>query len=174
MQSNSQINPTNLAQVSTITFQPLAQQAKLESIVSTLIFWLPVAIATLAVLYFYLKLALTIWLLCCGAVTVVLLLLLYFAIKDVAMTGFALREQDFVLKRGVIWRKLTVVPFNRIQHIELQRGPIERKLELATLKLYTAGGSGSDLDISGLNAQQAKQLKQHILSFISSEQQNEQ
>lgn len=174
MLSNNQVFPSNLAQINTIKFQTLAKQAKLDNILSSLSFWLPVSVAGIFFLYFYLKVSLAILFLSCAGITLFLLFILYLASKQVAMTGFAVREQDFVLKQGVIWRKLTVVPFARIQHIELHRGPIERKLDLATLKLYTAGGSGSDLDISGLNWQQAEQLKHFILSYISGEQQNEQ
>ncbi len=57
---------------------------------------------------------------------------------------------------------MITIPFNRIQHTEISRGPIERKYELSTLKIYTAGGSTSDLSIPGLEAEEAEQLKEFV------------
>ena len=59
--------------------------------------------------------------------------------------------------------KLTTVAYNRIQHIEVSSGLIERKLDLATLSIYTAGDSGSDLVIRGLNNVEANR----ITAFLS-------
>ena len=62
-----------------------------------------------------------------------------------------------------------MIPFNRIQHIETVRGPIERLLGLATIKIFSAGGLSSDLSISGLEAERATRLKRIILNKANSE-----
>jgi len=78
-------------------------------------------------------------------------------------TGFALREQDVHLKNGVIWQTRTALPFNRIQHVEMERGPIERYFKLATLKFYTAGGGSADMKIPSLPLEDAARIKTYVL-----------
>lgn len=76
--------------------------------------------------------------------------------------GYALREKDIIYKSGLIFRKIVVLPFNRVQHIEVNHGPIDRMYKLASLKLFTAGGSTSDLKIPGLSDMRAQKLKDFI------------
>jgi membrane protein YdbS with pleckstrin-like domain len=63
---------------------------------------------------------------------------------------YALRERDICYSHGYFINKLIALPFNRIQHIEIARSFLARKFGLATLKIYSAGESGSDLVIHGL------------------------
>jgi putative membrane protein len=62
------------------------------------------------------------------------------------------------LEEGVLARKLRVVPFDRIQQVELVRKPLHRLLGVATLRVETAGGGGAaevDLDVVALGEAQA-------------------
>jgi membrane protein YdbS with pleckstrin-like domain len=77
--------------------------------------------------------------------------------------GYVVRDKDMLFKKGVIWRSVTAVPFNRIQHVETSSTPLDRKFGVATLQLFTAGGSGGDLKIDGLAAATAEQLRVFIL-----------
>lgn len=77
--------------------------------------------------------------------------------------GYALRDKDLVYRSGVFWRSVTAVPFNRIQHVETSSSPLDRRFSLATLKLFTAGGSGGDLRIDGLHKERAEQLRAFVL-----------
>ncbi len=83
--------------------------------------------------------------------------------------GVALREKDIIFKKGLFWRQSTLLPFNRVQHIEIHRNPFERKLGLSSLKIFTAGGSGVDLQISGLENERAEKIKQFILEKTKKE-----
>ncbi len=82
---------------------------------------------------------------------------------SVQRQGYVLRDKDILFRKGVIWRSVTAIPFNRIQHVETSSTPIDRKLELATLQLFTAGGSGGDLKIGGLGKNVAEKLRVFIL-----------
>ena len=82
--------------------------------------------------------------------------------------GYALRARDILFRKGVLWRSVTAVPFNRIQHVETGSAPLDRRLGLATLSLYTAGGSGSDLRIDGLAVDVAERLRGAILEKTGS------
>ena len=73
--------------------------------------------------------------------------------------GYALREHDVAFRNGLIWRKTTVLPFDRVQHAEVTQGPLQRRFALATLKFFTAGGSSVDLKIDGLLAEEAELLR---------------
>ncbi len=76
--------------------------------------------------------------------------------------GYALRERDVSYKTGLIWFSMTTVPFNRIQHCEVNQGPLARLFDLASVKVYTAGGSSSDLSINGLQKEKAEELRDFI------------
>lgn len=76
---------------------------------------------------------------------------------------YALREQDIIYAEGLLIHAVTTVPISRIQHIETSRSWLARKFNLATLKIFTAGESGTDLSIKGLPIEEAK----HINDFLS-------
>ncbi len=87
---------------------------------------------------------------------------MYIAGKRYEMAGYAIREHDLLHREGVFFRSLTSIPYSRIQHSEISRGPIESSLGLATLRVFTAGGSGSDLAIEGLPYEEAQRIKELI------------
>lgn len=76
---------------------------------------------------------------------------------------YALRELDLHYASGLFFRKIVSQPITRIQHIELKRGPIERKVGLATLQVFSAGGEMHTFQIPGLPVDTAQQLRQFIL-----------
>ncbi len=79
---------------------------------------------------------------------------------------YALRDKDIVYLTGLIWSKRIAIPFNRIQHAEVKQGPLERLYGLHNLKIFTAGGSSSDLSIPGLKEETALKLKNFILKKV--------
>ena len=86
----------------------------------------------------------------------------FLAVQGAKVKAYALRQHDILFRTGYIWFKEIAVPFNRIQHSEVVQGPIDRMFKLSTLKLYTAGGSQSDLKIPGLNPEKANRLKEFV------------
>lgn len=72
---------------------------------------------------------------------------------------FEIRDDDLYLERGVFTRVTTVVPFVRVQHVDTQRGPIERLLGLGSVVVYTAGSRGADVTIPGLTPERASELQ---------------
>ena len=75
---------------------------------------------------------------------------------------FDVREDDLYLERGVLTRVNTVVPFVRVQHVDTQRGPVERALGLASVVVYTAGSRGADVTIPGLTPERADDLQEQL------------
>lgn len=55
-------------------------------------------------------------------------------------TGYAVHEGVVLLRSGVLWRRLVVVPLARMQSVEVRQGPLRRMLQLASAELHTVGG----------------------------------
>ncbi len=87
---------------------------------------------------------------------------------SVPKKGYAARDKDIIYKSGVFWRTVTAIPFNRIQHVEKSSTPLDRRFDIATLQLFTAGGSGGDLKIHGLSEETAESLRTFILRKVGS------
>lgn len=85
---------------------------------------------------------------------------------SVPRRGYVLRDKDIIFRSGVIWRSVTAVPFNRVQHVESSNTPLDRMFRLANLQIFTAGGSGGDLQISGLGADSAEKLRVYIIDKV--------
>lgn len=104
----------------------------------------------------------------------VLLMALFWAPRRYRLTGYCLRQHDLHLRTGALWRRTTSVTLNRIQHLEVSQGPLERLLGIARLLVYTAGGSGQDLAIPGLAKARADQLRLHVLQQLGEPEAGEQ
>ncbi|NOX51176.1 MAG: PH domain-containing protein [Gammaproteobacteria bacterium] len=87
---------------------------------------------------------------------------------SVPKVAYAIRDKDIIYKSGVFWRTVTAIPFNRIQHVEKSSTPLDRRFHIATLQLFTAGGSGGDLNIHGLSTRTAEKLRTFILDRVGS------
>ena len=64
---------------------------------------------------------------------------------------------------GVVTRRTIDVPFSRVQHVDLEEGPMERQLGLARLILFTAGTSAARQEIVGLPRATAGKLRNQLL-----------
>ncbi len=91
------------------------------------------------------------------------------ALIAVPRKAYAVRQHDLLFRTGWILQSMTAVPLNRVQHIEVRRGPLERSFDLATLQIFTAGGSGSDLSVPGMDTARADALREYILGRIGQE-----
>lgn len=80
---------------------------------------------------------------------------------------YAIRDKDISYKSGLIFRTLTTVPFSRIQHVEIDEGPISRVFKLASISVYTAGDSSDDLIIKGIKRDKALQIKEFISTKVN-------
>ena len=104
-------------------------------------------------------------------ISAVVILLLTYSVLIVFWTfprkGYLLRENDITFQKGLFFYKVTSVPFNRIQHVEVTQSVLAKAFKISALKLYTAGGSGSDLSIPGLPEDVAQNLKTFLSDKIS-------
>ena len=71
------------------------------------------------------------------------------------------RREDLIVARGVMVQRLSVVPYGRMQFVEVTSGPIERLFHLSTVKLHTAAAA-SDARIPGLETAEAARLRDRL------------
>jgi len=81
--------------------------------------------------------------------------------------SYTFRTHDAIYRDGLISETTTIIPFNRVQHVALHQGFIARKLGLASIELFTAGGSSSDLEIPGLLLADAQIIKNLVSQKIN-------
>lgn len=75
--------------------------------------------------------------------------------------GYAEREDDLLVRRGVMFSRLSVIPYGRMQFIDVTAGPLERLFGLATVKMHTAAAA-SDARIPGLERAEAERLRDRL------------
>ncbi|WP_257644260.1 PH domain-containing protein [Luteimonas salinisoli] len=86
--------------------------------------------------------------------------------KKYRYTHWLLDDDGFALRRGRLWRSETRVPGSRVQHIDIRRGPLERRFGLSTLVIHTAGSRQSAVTVQGLDADDAERLRDHLAQRV--------
>ncbi|MEU6759969.1 PH domain-containing protein [Streptomyces sp. NPDC046685] len=77
---------------------------------------------------------------------------------------YAERADDLLISRGVLWREETVVPYGRMQLVEVTSGPLERRYGLASVQLHTAAAA-TDAKIPGLVPAEAERLRDRLTAL---------
>lgn len=80
--------------------------------------------------------------------------------------GYRMEADELHIQRGVWTRFRTIVPFGRVQHIDVAQGPIERRFGLGTLILHTAGTRSSAVALPGLAFEEAGRMRDAIRERI--------
>lgn len=103
-----------------------------------------------------------------GAILLLLFWLLWLIPRQVRAMGYATAEQDFLVRKGVMFRSLVVVPYGRIQYVDVHEGPVARMCGIATIQLHTASAH-TDASLDGLPAAAAAELRDLLVANGSSE-----
>lgn len=82
-------------------------------------------------------------------------------VRTVATWGYAERDEDLLVRHGLLTRRLSIVPYGRIQLIDLSAGPIERMFGLTTVQVRTAA-LGSTTEVPGLDPPVAAALRDRL------------
>jgi membrane protein YdbS with pleckstrin-like domain len=107
-------------------------------------------------------------LLVAAAVVLAAVAALVFVTRRVQAWGFAERNEDLLVRRGVMFRRLAVIPYGRMQYLEVTAGPFERSVGLATVQMHTAAAA-RDAKIPGLPAAEAARLRDQLSSLGESQ-----
>ena len=81
--------------------------------------------------------------------------------RRVASFGYVERDDDLLVTSGVMFKRLVIVPYGRMQLVDLVAGPIDRAMGLATVKLHTAAAT-TDAGIPGLTPIEAARLRDRL------------
>ncbi|WP_415077303.1 PH domain-containing protein [Microbacterium sp.] len=83
--------------------------------------------------------------------------------RRVRSIGYLLREDDLVLRRGILFQRMIAVPYGRMQLIDVSHGPLDRAFGIAQLTFVTAAAAGA-VKIPGLDQRAAQALRDRLVA----------
>ncbi|WP_374706984.1 PH domain-containing protein [Catellatospora sp. TT07R-123] len=99
-----------------------------------------------------------------GALLVLNTLRAVVAVRAARSYGYAERERDLLVRHGRMVRHLSIVPYARMQFVDVTAGPLERMFGLATVQLHTAAAA-SDATVPGLAPAEAVRLRDRLAAL---------
>lgn len=78
--------------------------------------------------------------------------------------GYCERERDLLIRRGVLVRRLTIVPYGRMQFVDVKQGPLGRALGVSTVQLHTAAAA-TEARIPFVPDGEAERLRDRLLTL---------
>ncbi|MFI7543373.1 PH domain-containing protein [Actinoplanes sp. NPDC049599] len=88
----------------------------------------------------------------------------FVTVRAVKAWGYAERDNDLLVRHGLVIRRLSIVPYARMQFVDVTAGPLERAFRLATVQLHTAAAA-SDAKIPGLPPEEASRLRDRLTAL---------
>jgi uncharacterized protein len=85
----------------------------------------------------------------------------WFVRRRVRAWAYCERADDLLVRRGVLFSRLSVIPYGRMQFVDVRAGPVERAFGLATVRMHTAAAA-SDARIPGLSGEEAARLRDRL------------
>ncbi|MEF2977070.1 PH domain-containing protein [Subtercola sp. YIM 133946] len=99
-----------------------------------------------------------------GASLIVTIVLLVVAPRRARAIGYRLRDDDLLMRRGIMFFRIVAVPYGRMQLIDVNRGPLGRALGLSDLKFVTAAATTA-VSIPGLPEEEADALRDQLVAL---------
>jgi len=87
--------------------------------------------------------------------------------RRVRSIGYALRQDDLLFRRGILFQRFVSVPYGRMQLVDINRGPLARWLGLSELKFVTAAAA-TGVVIPGLPEADAEELRDTLVALAES------
>jgi membrane protein YdbS with pleckstrin-like domain len=106
-------------------------------------------------------LAVTIWV---AYATLAAWTILYYHPRNYRAWGYHVDHRVLLIRQGVWFRSIKLLPLPRLQHVDVKRGPLQRRFGLATLVLHTAGTHAASIEVPGLDAAEAVGLRDHLVA----------
>lgn len=159
---NNTLNIDDLPRFETVEGYPV-EQRYLKVLRLFYIIWILIISGGLVTFYFLGNPPESLFFLLSGGLTLIFTLIIIEIEKGFPRRKFGIREKDILFQSGFFMLKETIVPYKRIQHIEVRQSLFFKMFKLYTLKIYTAGSSTGDLSIRGINQIDADKIKAQIL-----------
>lgn len=140
-----------------IEFRPVSDGLmKARLIITAAVLAVPLIVAII------IALTLTAWLwIAVGVIAVLAAWLSWLIPRQVRALGYAETESDLVIRRGIMFRSLSIVPYGRMQYVDVSEGPIARWCGIASIQLHTASAA-TDASIDGLPPAEAARLRDRL------------
>jgi uncharacterized protein len=145
----------------TVEWRPVSPKLITVELIAR-IAWVVVFLAGLAVGWYYAPH--WAWLAGMAAVLVYAIWRSVVTVRAVHAWGYAERDQDLLVKHGLLVRRLSIVPYARMQFVDVTAGPLERAFGLATVQLHTASAA-SDAKVPGLPPAEASRLRDRLTAL---------
>lgn len=91
-------------------------------------------------------------------ITLLAVWILWLIPRRVRAMGYYEGKDEFLIVKGILFRQLTVIPYGRIQYVDVKEGPIARHYGITTIEMYTASADTAG-KIEGLPAAEAARLR---------------
>ena len=101
-----------------------------------------------------------------AAAVLALLILFWTPKRRYRAWAYRMDEDEIRIRSGLLIRSSTIVPFGRVQHTDIVRGPLQRRYGLASLVLHTAGTRSAATILPGLEAEEAESMRDHVRARI--------
>jgi uncharacterized protein len=79
--------------------------------------------------------------------------------------GYRIDAKVLETRSGRVFQRARLLPLSRLQHVDIERGPLERMFGLAALVLHTAGTHSASIRIPGLETAEAMRLRDHLIEI---------
>lgn len=147
-----------------ITFTPVSPALARVRTIGVLIFVIPLALifAVLAIVSF------PWWWIGTGVIIAYSIWQIWLIQRQVRALGFAFSNDEFMIRSGIMFRNLSIIPYGRIQYVDVSEGPIARYYGIASIKINTASNETAG-SIDGLPTDQAAQLRDMLAKRGSEE-----
>ena len=90
-------------------------------------------------------------------------------LKRYRARGYDMSADRLRVVKGVLFHADTVVPFSRVQHLDVEQGPLERMFGIARLILHTAGTHNASVTLPGLRHETATTMREDIRQHVKRE-----
>lgn len=149
-----------------IDFTPIDPRYVKVTVIRNLLFWLPLLVITAVGTLFLTGKDLVgalLWLVP-GTIAALFAWSLWVSVRRARALGYAELEEELLVRSGIMFQHLSVVPYGRMQQVTISSGPLLAKFDLATVKLVTAS-SDTDASIPGLEKDEAERLRTKLTAL---------
>lgn len=141
-----------------LDWQPVSRRLITTRTITLLAWLVPMVVAAVVV-----AVVVTEWSWIAAAVLVVVIVWgLWLIRRQVSAMSYLELAEDLVIRKGRVFRQVSSIPYGRLQYVDLQSGPLERKYGMATLQIFTASPSTS-ATLPGLLIETAEQMRERLM-----------
>ncbi len=166
--TNEVVIPHDLPQIENIAFHPLERNYLLAKRISLIISFAILLLISTSLFIFLEEIQRPLILYSSLSATILLIIFSWIGTNiSFSLSGYAIRDKDILVRSGWLVRKIKILPLNRVQHVSVQSGPLERKFGLASVSVFTAGTGSADFTVRGITQSRAQQIKDWISTQIN-------